>query len=157
MWWLSSSRGTCTRTHCISFTIDKMMWAPLFLAPWAATCFSKKIGLQVSLLFMAAHYGFRRPILNAVSLLLNEKNHSITTKKNNGSQTDTETAKGSAKKSKKGARQMEAHEQGTTQALQREAVVSYNCYHTSLRPGNVHSSSSSQSYCGLAGRSGSAM
>ena len=65
------------------------MLAPLFLAPWAATCISPKIGLQVSLLFMAIHYGVRTPVLDLVLRVLNNKKSNYTVKKH-AAQTQTE-------------------------------------------------------------------
>ena len=51
------------------------MW-PLFFAPWAATCVSKKFGFQVSLLFVLAHYQYKGHIMNMIFDFLNNKNHS---------------------------------------------------------------------------------
>ena len=80
------------------------MW--LFL-PWAATCVSKKFGLQVTLLLYLAHRN-RSVIMNTIVLALNKKNHSISTK-SNGTQTsnDREAASGSLEESQEGPCQME--------------------------------------------------
>ena len=80
------------------------MW--LFL-PWAATCVSKKFGLQVTLLLFLAHRN-RSVIVNTVVLALNKKNHSISTK-SNGTQTkdDSEAASSSQAKPEEGPCQME--------------------------------------------------
>ena len=81
------------------------MW--LFL-PWAATCVSKKFGLQVTLLLFLAHRN-RSVIVNTVVLALNKKNHSISIKRDNGTQTkdDSEAASSSQAKPEEGPCQME--------------------------------------------------
>jgi hypothetical protein len=109
------------------------MWA-LFLAPWAATCLSKKVGLQVSLIFMALHYGYRAPVLEAIFELLNQKNHRLT-QRDHGTQTDTEAARCSSEKPEEGPCEMETHEPPRAQkgyAKPQEetplTIGGYNCY-----------------------------
>ena len=85
------------------------MW-PLFFAPWAATCISKKFGFQVSLLFVLAHYQYKGPLMDMVQGFLNKKNHTTKEKAiENATQTenDSEAACCSEEESCEGSSEME--------------------------------------------------
>ena len=106
--------------HIIYFLTNKMLW-PLFLAPWAATCYSKKVGLQVSLAFMALHYGYRKPFLQALMELLNKR---IGLSVKDG---ETQTHSEATGEFAQGPRETEENASAASEATEVE-IGGYNCY-----------------------------